>query len=133
MNAMFSRLATERESRIITLALGSRIAVLTLMILSDAAFPDLATSARLQNFPCDGTREALESSPALRSTPLDELAPWDTVYFVRIAKCGYENDMVNAFFPLLPLLMRIGAKVSGKITYIRYKKCNALIDRHGLD
>ncbi|XP_048425973.1 GPI mannosyltransferase 2 [Pyrus x bretschneideri] len=30
---------------------------------------------------------------------------WDSVYFVRIAECGYEYEQTYAFFPLLPLCM----------------------------
>jgi hypothetical protein len=33
------------------------------------------------------------------------LAVWDTVYFARVARCGYETDKINAFFPLLPAAM----------------------------
>lgn len=42
-----------RRGRIILLALASRLVVLTLMVVSDAIFPDLDSSARLQNRPCD--------------------------------------------------------------------------------
>jgi phosphatidylinositol glycan class V len=104
-------LTRTQEGRIIVLALASRLAVLALMAAADAAFPDLASSAQLQNFPCAGASD--EGAP-LRSTPLDEMAPWDSVYFVRIAKCGYENDMINAFFPLLPAVMRYGARLTGE-------------------
>jgi GPI mannosyltransferase 2 len=31
---------------------------------------------------------------------------WDSLYFVRIAQCGYETEKTHAFFPLLPALMR---------------------------
>lgn len=47
---------------------------------------------------------------------IDHLGRWDTVHFVRIAKCGYETDMSNAFFPLLPLLMRTVASMPGAPT-----------------
>lgn len=103
------------EGRVMALALASRVAVLALMAAADAALPDLATSARLQNFPCVRQSHSRDrgSAPSLQSTFLDDLAPWDSVYFVRIAKCGYETDMVNAFFPLLPAIMRYGVRFSG--------------------
>lgn len=36
------------------------------------------------------------------SGTLMTLAPWDSVFFTRIARCGYETDQIHAFFPLLP-------------------------------
>ncbi|KDD73457.1 PIG-V mannosyltransferase, partial [Helicosporidium sp. ATCC 50920] len=104
--------------RIVLLALASRAVMLTLMVLSDALFVDLDSSARLQNRPCDSVCGRADRTPedamacdsdATWSSAVDELAPWDTVFFVRIARCGYETDMINAFFPLLPGAMRVGA------------------------
>ena len=31
---------------------------------------------------------------------------WDTAYFARVARCGYETDKSFAFFPALPAAMR---------------------------
>ena len=31
---------------------------------------------------------------------------WDTIFYMRIAKCGYEFEQYHAFFPLLPALIR---------------------------
>ncbi len=105
----------------LTLALASRILVLVLMIVADTIFADLDSSAHLQNFPCGSLDK---NTPITTNTSwiarlLDGLAPWDSVYFVRIAKCGYETDMVNAFFPFLPFLMRYGAKFTG-LEYISH-------------
>lgn len=38
---------------------------------------------------------------------LSRLAVWDSAFFVRIAQCGYEYEQFHAFFPLLPLLLRL--------------------------
>jgi GPI mannosyltransferase 2 len=98
-----------KDRKIIALAATSRIICLSLVILADVSFTDLATSAHLSNFQC---LSPAPSSPAplhlipSPTTSLDHLAPWDSMYFVRIAKCGYENDMIHAFFPLLPMFMR---------------------------
>ena len=99
------------ERRVLILALASRIVALALMAVADYVFADLDSSAHLQNFPCSGVdrHEYFNESSSL----FDELAPWDTVYFVRIAKCGYEYDMTNAFFPLLPLLMKYAVQIPG--------------------
>ena len=37
---------------------------------------------------------------------LVNMSTWDSVYFLRIATCGYENEQMYAFFPLLPLFVR---------------------------
>jgi GPI mannosyltransferase 2 len=113
---------THAEHRVLALALSSRLFVLLLMAVADTVFSDLDSSSHLQNFPCGSLNKTapLEHNISYNSWLarfLDGLAPWDSVYFVRIAKCGYETDMVNAFFPFLPFLMRYGAKYTG-IEYI---------------
>lgn len=36
---------------------------------------------------------------------LQRLAVWDTLFFARIAQCGYEYEQFHAFFPLIPRLL----------------------------
>ena len=93
-----------RERKLLLLALCSRLLAILFIIAADYYFDDLDSSERLQNFSCEG--DALSASPMPSNTIIDGLATWDSVYFIRIAKCGYENDMIHAFFPLLPSLMR---------------------------
>lgn len=31
-----------------------------------------------------------------------KLHVWDTVHYLRVAQCGYEDEQSHAFFPLLP-------------------------------
>jgi hypothetical protein len=45
----------------------------------------------------------LEAATAAAAKP--PLGVWDTAYFARVARCGYETDKINAFFPLLPAAM----------------------------
>lgn len=107
-----------RSVRIALLALLSRLFVITIMWVSNVVFEDLSTSDHLQSYPCDDSRDdgsavvqGLERSswPKSRgSVGLEGMAPWDSVYFVRLAKCGYEDDQIFAFFPLLPWVMRYG-------------------------
>jgi GPI mannosyltransferase 2 len=106
-----------RHGRIVLLALSSRIACLTLMSLAGASFASLDTSARLESFACLSQKSDAETIPkdaatSQQFTSLQELSVWDSAYFVRIAKCGYEHDMTNAFFPLLPLCMRLAGQLS---------------------
>ena len=40
---------------------------------------------------------------------IEEVVVWDSVYYMRIAECGYEYEQTHAFFPALPLLMHFVA------------------------
>lgn len=57
---------------------------------------------------------------------LETLAPWDSVFFTRIAKCGYETDLINAFFPLVPASLWFGSVVLGRkgLVMVRYPPAN---------
>ncbi|KAL6770231.1 PIGV1 [Auxenochlorella protothecoides x Auxenochlorella symbiontica] len=102
-----------KTTKLLGLAALSRALVLVGIVLSDAAFNDLDTSASQQNRPCDrqcsGTGTSCLASGSAHTTIFDDVSAWDSVFFVRVAKCGYETDMINAFFPLLPLVMRLGS------------------------
>ena len=99
--------------RVLALALCSRAALLLALLASDAAFTDLDSSTRLAAaLPCASASSAAAPPPAAAARPL-VLLVWDTAYFSRIAKCGYETDKINAFFPLLPAVMRAAAAVAG--------------------
>lgn len=101
-------------SRVLLLALCSRAALLLGLLAADAAFPDLDTSTRLAAaLPCASAGAA--AAPPPPAAPPIPLLVWDTAYFSRIAKCGYETDKINAFFPLLPAVMRAAAAVTGGV------------------
>lgn len=95
-----------KDAKIALLAFGSRVLVLGWMFLSTRLYRKLDTSTSLQNFACIEDGRSVNAEPRPGPWGLDALAPWDTVYFLRIAKCGYEFDIFNAFFPLYPFLMR---------------------------
>lgn len=111
---MDPRSAITTGSRVALLALLSRIVVLGCMVSSKVAFSDLDTSARLQVRPCDAQQGGWEQpAPLLPGAPAPPYSVWDTVHFVRIAKCGYETDMLAAFFPLVPAVMRLWSTAAG--------------------
>mmetsp|Transcript_643 Transcript_643/g.1877 ORF Transcript_643/g.1877 Transcript_643/m.1877 type:complete len:427 (+) Transcript_643:157-1437(+) len=59
-------------------------------------------SAMAPQVSCEG--HALQ--PPRSSLPgLQRLAVWDTLFFARIAQCGYEYEQFHAFFPLIPRLL----------------------------
>ena len=86
------------------MALASRLALLAVGIVSDALFPDYDSSAELHTDSCDAvsnTDHTAWFSSAVRSSVV-----WDSVYFERLARCGYEFEHFFAFFPGLPALMQ---------------------------
>lgn len=129
MPKYIDKVISNAEQKILVLALTSRLLVLLLMVTADTVFSDLDSSAHLQNFPCGSLDKTtpISTSNSWIARFLDGLAPWDSVYFVRIAKCGYETDMINAFFPFLPFLMRYGAKYTG-LMYIGTELMNLPIE-----
>jgi phosphatidylinositol glycan class V len=122
---------TTRDSKestsavLLRLALFSRVVTLALMLAHDAVFRDLSTSAHLQRYACTWSADAdsgghvrggadagMHSYIERLESNIASLTPWDSVYFVRIAQCGYESDQIFAFFPLLPAVMWVGGKVA---------------------
>jgi hypothetical protein len=85
--------------------LGSRLIVWV------AAFVALAHFGENINAPSVLDPSALTAP--FKSIPLDKLvAPmgrWDSVSYLQIARAGYENPLSTAFYPLYPLLIRIGS------------------------
>ena len=86
-----------RRKRVILLAAAFRTVTVGLALLFDHVFSDYDTSTSLSSRKeCDVTLQAEDDSV------LSNLVVWDTVFFVRIAQCGYEYEQYHAFFPLLP-------------------------------
>lgn len=84
----------------IVLSLAVRCLYVALIVVSDVLLPDNDSSARLIRTDCGG----VDSFPPVVDEPysLRGLVVWDTVYFERIARCGYEFEQFHAFFPLFP-------------------------------
>ena len=107
---------------------------MSIMWVSNAMFEDLSTSDHLQSYPCDsrgdGSAEVqreLGYWPKTRDrVGLEGMAPWDSVYFVRLAKCGYEDDQIFAFFPLLPWVMRYGKMLLVSVVHMLQKRSFSL-------
>ncbi|DBA89617.1 TPA: hypothetical protein ACH3X2_004513 [Trebouxia sp. C0005] len=60
---------------------------------------DYDTSTGLQTLDC---ASADTVSAPLADSWFQSKAVWDSVFFNRIALCGYEYEQFYAFFPLLP-------------------------------
>ncbi|KAK7400727.1 hypothetical protein VNO78_12015 [Psophocarpus tetragonolobus] len=85
-------------------AICSRLLLLTLISLFRTLVSPYDTSARL-NPPCLSAVAAATAATAadVSSSALENGVVWDSVYFLRIAQCGYEYEQTFAFLPLLPL------------------------------
>ena len=98
-----------RRLKVLALALATRVAVLAAATTLDAWLPDYDSSSPLTHRTCsDNSFITLDytHAPAEPRGWHKRLVVWDSVFFMQIAKCGYEYEQFHAFFPLLPLLMR---------------------------
>ena len=89
-------------ARAFCVALCSRLLLLALGSTADYIVSDYDTSAQMTVNACEdsGTVNSTKLTTAIHSSVV-----WDSVYFERIARCGYEFDSFLAFFPGWPWLM----------------------------
>lgn len=100
--------------KVLLLATAVRVLILSAAVIFDVILPDYDSSVSLSTQSCKeaGYLRAGQSAATADFTAtnpqgtLAKLVVWDSVFFVRIAKCGYEYEQFHAFFPLLPLAMR---------------------------
>ncbi|KAI3520437.1 hypothetical protein L1887_09859 [Cichorium endivia] len=87
-------------------AIVSRIGLLTLMVIWRSILSPYDTSASI-NPSCLSSTTITEHHEEIVLFPriaaaIENGIVWDSVYFVRIAQCGYEYEQTFAFLPLLP-------------------------------
>lgn len=91
-------------------AIRSRLLVLTLILLWRTLLSPYDTSAPINpnclSQPHVDQQQQHLLLPALGSA-IESSIVWDSVYYVRIAQCGYEYEQSYAFFPLLPLCISL--------------------------
>lgn len=85
--------------------LGSRLIVWIAALVALAHFGE--------NVHAPGVLDPSGLTAPFKSIPLDKLvAPmgrWDSVSYLQIAHAGYQNVLSTAFYPLYPLLIRVGS------------------------
>lgn len=91
---------------VIQSAIVSRIVLLTLTLIWRSILSPYDTSASI-NPSCLSSRTTTDHHEQLILFPriaaaIENGIVWDSVYFVRIAQCGYEYEQTYAFLPLLP-------------------------------
>ncbi|KAJ4724078.1 GPI mannosyltransferase 2 [Melia azedarach] len=85
----------------------SRFFLLSLIVIWRALLSPYDTSASL-NPDCLADRRHTQQSPnSSIGSKIENGIVWDSVYFVRIAQCGYEYEQTYAFLPLLPACIRL--------------------------
>ncbi|KAL0318729.1 UNVERIFIED_CONTAM: GPI mannosyltransferase 2 [Sesamum angustifolium] len=109
--------------RLLRYAVASRLFVLTLIIIWRSLVSPYDTSASI-NPPC--LTSSADSSnrhgpsvllPSVGSA-IENSIVWDSVYFIRIAECGYEYEQTYAFLPLLPLCISFLSKTGLCLGYL---------------
>ena len=111
---LHSELQMGRRLRVLGLALAIRVAVLAAATLLDAWLPDYDSSSPLAYRTCSDRYVLKSDDTHALAEPRGwhkRLVVWDSVFFMQIAKCGYEYEQFHAFFPLLPLLMQATLQV----------------------
>ncbi|GAB4856201.1 hypothetical protein Ancab_014126 [Ancistrocladus abbreviatus] len=104
-------LETNHMGKVLRCALASRIIVLSLIVMWRSLVSPYDTSASLNpdclslnsNTAYFGSSEHV-LMPWIASS-IEKSIVWDSVYFIRIAECGYEYEQSYAFLPLLPILI----------------------------
>lgn len=94
---------------ILKYAIKSRILILSLILLFRTLLDPYDTSASL-NPPCLASTATAERHVVLLpriGSAIENGVVWDSVYFVRVAECGYEYEQSFAFLPLLPSLISL--------------------------
>ncbi|XP_078432455.1 transferases, transferring hexosyl groups [Wolffia australiana] len=106
----------EREGRregrraVLRAAVFSRVLLLSLAATWQLLLRPYDTSAAV-NPPCLAAPAAAPPPRWPRAAAfLERAAVWDSVYFLRIAQCGYEYEQAFAFFPAFPLAVSLLAR-----------------------
>ncbi|KAD5961605.1 hypothetical protein E3N88_13078 [Mikania micrantha] len=89
-------------------AIVSRIVLLTLTVIWRSILSPYDTSASINPYCLSSTTTATATVLFPRiAVAIENGIVWDSVYFVRIAQCGYEYEQTYAFLPLLPFCISI--------------------------
>lgn len=96
-------------------AIASRLLLLTLILLWRSLLTPYDTSASLKPT-CLSSDNSGDSRKPIRwpsiASAIEDSIVWDSVYFVRIAECGYEYEQSYAFLPLLPICISLLSQTS---------------------
>jgi phosphatidylinositol glycan class V len=92
------QLLSKGAARVLLVAAAIRLTYTAVALALSSAFPDYDTSGSLLSSNCSS---AWPSNVTADTQP-EPFVVWDSVFFHRIAACGYEYEQFYAFFPGLP-------------------------------
>lgn len=98
----------QQDVRVACIAFASRLAFLGAAFVSDVLLDDYDSSAVLNSRPCNGSDAILDPGILVKFANV-----WDTVFYDRISRCGYEYEHYFAFFPCLPQVMGLAGGSAG--------------------
>ncbi|CAH9098125.1 unnamed protein product [Cuscuta epithymum] len=101
--------ANSHRRLVLKYAITSRLIIVFLILLWRCLLSPYDTSASI-NPSCLLSELNSHSPPVLLprlAAAIEDSIVWDSVYFVRIAQCGYEYEHYYAFFPLLPVSLSL--------------------------
>lgn len=101
------------ETQVFKSAAISRLLLLALIVLWRALLSPYDTSAPLNPNCLVDPHQQQHSPNSSIGSRIESSIVWDSVYFVRIAQCGYEYEQSYAFLPLLPAFTHLLSR-SGK-------------------
>lgn len=99
----------QQDVRIACIAFVSRLAFLAAAFVSDVLLDDYDSSSGLNSRPCNVSDTAQEAGIIVKFANV-----WDTVFYDRISRCGYEYEHYFAFFPGLPYVMGLAGGSAGR-------------------
>ncbi|CAN4114103.1 unnamed protein product [Withania somnifera] len=113
-------------------AVVSRLVLISLIILWRSLLSPYDTSASINPSCLSNTGSVSDSetgSPPVQTPVLllprlasmiEDSIVWDSVYFVRIAQCGYEYEQTYAFLPLLPICISLLSRTGNYLLFFNY-------------
>lgn len=115
-NAKMKTLQFPHQIQVLKSAAISRFFLLSLIVIWRSLLSPYDTSASL-NPNCLADRRHTQQSPnSSIGSKIENGIVWDSVYFVRIAQCGYEYEQTYAFLPLLPACIRLISRTGKMIS-----------------
>ena len=91
-------LFTTGAARVLLVAAAIRLTYTSIALALSSAFADYDSSGSLLSSNCSSAWPSNVTADA----HAEPLVVWDSVFFQRIAACGYEYEQFFAFFPGLP-------------------------------
>lgn len=123
----------ENTHLVLKYAVISRLVLISLIVLWRSLLSPYDTSASINPSCLSNTTSIIslfsgsnsysksDSPPILLprlASAIEDSIVWDSVYFVRIAECGYEYEQTYAFLPLIPICISLLSRTGNSLCQI---------------